>query len=721
MNTFIDQLNDSQRRAVTNIEGPLLVLAGAGTGKTRVLVTRLSNILLSGQAFPSQVLAVTFTNKAALEMKERTAEMIGQSVEGLWIGTFHSIGAKILRRHADLIGFESNFTIINTDDQIRLVKQLLQMEKYGDKKADAKFYLSIINSWKDRGLFPEDIRREELVGSEYGEKALHIYKLYQERLMILSAMDFGDLLLNCLKLFKDHAHILEDYQRRFKYILVDEYQDTNVSQYLWLRLLAQKQKNICCVGDDDQSIYGWRGAEVGNILRFEKDFPGGEIVRLEQNYRSTPHILGAASGLIRRNKGRLGKELWTEKKEGDPIVVKGTWDGEAEARFVAEEVESLQRQGRSLSEAAILLRAGFQTREFEEVFLSMGIPYRIIGGVRFYERQEIRDALAYLRLVFLPTDDLAFERIVNVPRRGIGQATLQKIHIVARDRGICLTEATMLLMDTDEIKGKTRAALLSFFESIKIWRDAAKTLAPQDLAKQILEESGYTDMWRKDKSVEASGRLENLKEFVNALSEFADLESFLEHVSLVMENAATIEDEYVTLMTIHSAKGLEFPYVFLAGWEDGIFPSQKTLLEGSADRLEEERRLAYVAITRAKEQLYITFAANRRLHGQWQNNVPSRFISELPKEHIMLMQNDFQKRNLHIRPNFGGGPKRALHMRQSGRTGIPSSSSGFKLKDRVFHAKFGYGNVIAVSAEQLIIDFEDAGHKRVLESFLKKA
>lgn len=709
MINHLTALNAEQRKAVENIDGPLLVLAGAGTGKTRVLIARLVNILQQQKAHASQILAVTFTNKAALEMKERTAALLGRSLEGLWLGTFHSISVRILRRHAEVLGFTPNFTILDTDDQERVIKQLLQMEGLDDKKQTSKALGHIISGWKDRGLTPDKVTTEYLSWDK-SHQALHIYKLYQARLKMINAMDFGDLLLYCLVLFMENPEVLKLYSDRFKYILVDEYQDTNVAQYLWLRLLAQGSQNICCVGDDDQSIYGWRGAEVGNILRFEKDFPGAQTVRLEQNYRSAPAILAAASQLISNNKTRLGKTLWTERDSGDPVFIKGVWDSLEEARWVGNEIENLQRKGTSLSEMAILVRAGFQTREFEETFMSMAIPYRIIGGLRFYERQEIRDALAYLRLTAQPKDDLAFERVINVPRRGIGKSTLQKMHMVARSTHQSLFEVACSLVETDEVRDKTRTALKKFIADILRWNALVAHTAPAELTKIILDESGYTWMWKQEKSADAEGRLENLKELVTALAEFPSLAEFLEHVSLVMENTENASEKSVTLMTMHAAKGLEFLAVFLTGWEEGIFPSQRTLLDGTEKELEEERRLAYVALTRAKKNVYITFASNRRVHGQWQHNLPSRFIHELPPEHVCFLDKSVLSQSA-VKSSPSIQVKETFQIyQQQGR---------YKRGDRVFHLKFGYGTVQDVEYDRLTINFDHSGVKKVLESFIQ--
>ncbi|MBI2707133.1 MAG: UvrD-helicase domain-containing protein [Proteobacteria bacterium] len=701
-------LNPAQRQAVETTEGPLLVLAGAGTGKTRVLTTRLAAILLSRKAWPSQVLAVTFTNKAAHEMRERVAHLIGGPAEGLWLGTFHSICVRILRRHAELLGLQSSFTILDTDDQLRLIKQIIKAEEIDEKKFAPRVLASCISRWKDRALPPAKVTTP---ASDLEKIALHVYRFYQDRLKVLNAVDFGDLILLCLKLFTDHSDVLAQYTTQFQYILVDEYQDTNVAQYLWLRLLAQGTGNICCVGDDDQSIYGWRGAEVGNILRFEKDFPGATIIRLEQNYRSNAHILGAASSLIAQNAGRFGKTLWTDADGGEKVHVQGVWDGEEEARLIGDKVEDLQRKGQSLNQMAILVRAGFQTREFEERFLTLGIPYRVIGGLRFYERLEIRDALAYMRIVVQPNDSLAFERIMNTPKRGIGTSTLQTLHQYARYEEVSLPEATLRLMETDELRGKAKTALQGLFYDIGRWRQQMTVLPPGDLARIILDESGYTGMWQADRSPEAPGRLENLKEFVNALEEFESLPAFLDHVSLVMENITNTSAEMVSIMTLHSAKGLEFNTVFLTGWEEGLFPHQRALGETGEAGLEEERRLAYVGLTRARERAIITFAANRRIHNQWQSSVPSRFIEELPLDHT----NHF---------TIGGRTQSFLRAPTPKLPTPPSRPSGekkFHVKQRVFHLKFGYGCIVGIEGDKLEINFDHTGRKMVMKSFVESA
>jgi len=719
---YLENLNESQREAVESLDGPVLVLAGAGTGKTRVLTTRLAHILMQGRASPWEMLAVTFTNKAAREMQSRVGGLLGREVEGWWIGTFHALGARILRRHAEAAGLKPNFTILDQDDQVRLVKQFAQAHDIDEKRWPPRVIAGVIQRWKDRGLMPDAVTDTE--GSEAADgKAVDIYKEYQERLQTLNAADFGDLLLLCLEVFKAFPDILETYQKKFRYILVDEYQDTNVAQYLWLRMLAQGHRNLCCVGDDDQSIYSWRGAEVGNILRFETDFPGADIVRLERNYRSTPHILAAASGLIAHNEGRLGKTLWTDLNEGEKIRIRGVWDGVEEARVVGDEIEALQSKGESLNEMSVLVRAGFQTREFEERLMTLGIPYRVIGGPRFYERMEIRDAIAYLRVIVQPDDDLAFERIVNVPKRGLGDATMQTVHLYARAEGISLTAAVRRLVETDELKPRPRTTLTELLADFDRWRDLARSMEHTELMRQVLDQSGYVVMWKMHKSPEAPGRLENLKELVTAMEEFENLQGFLEHVSLVMENEERTAEAKVTLMTLHGAKGLEFENVFLPGWEEGLFPHQRALDEGGVSALEEERRLAYVGITRARRRAFISFAANRRVYGNWQSAIPSRFIDELPTENV----DSVVEKGLYTGAS-GGERQRLQPYRQPVQNARPSwqfpeqgeDKSSFQTGQRIFHQKFGYGAIIAIDGDKLEIAFEKAGTKKVMASFVSE-
>ncbi len=746
---YLHGLNAPQREAVLTTEGPVLMLAGAGTGKTAALTARLAHIIATRRAWPSEILAVTFTNKAAREMRERMGRMIGDDVEGMpWLGTFHSVAAKMLRRHSELVGLQSNFVILDTDDQLRVLKQLIQAEGLDDKRWPAKQLAALIDRWKNRGLTPSDLDAVESEAFADG-KGQHFYALYQARLKTLNACDFGDLLLHMLVILRTHRDVLEYYQQRFKYIMVDEYQDTNASQYLWLRLLAQSRKNICCVGDDDQSIYSWRGAEVANILRFEKDFPGAAVIKLEQNYRSTPQILAAASALISQNSGRLGKTLWTELDAGEKVQINGVWDGPEEARRIGEELDSLQRQGIGLDRTAILVRAQFQTREFEERFMATGLPYRIIGGFRFYERAEIRDAMAYLRLVHSASDDLAFERIINVPKRGLGDKALSRIHQYARAQRLSLFSAASQLVETDELTPQARRQLAAFVAMVRGWRDQTAALNHAELTQIILEDSGYTAMLQADRSADNAGRLENLSELVRAMEEYESLDAFLEHVSLVMDRDNQDHQENVTIMTIHASKGLEFDYVYLAGWEEGVFPSQRALDEGGIASLEEERRLAYVAITRARKRASIFHAANRRIYGQWTSSIPSRFIAEIPPEHVEA-ENSVGGSANHWSTRWGADSDPFAHV--AGRQGqergpawqramaqpttitrapapSKSGSAGFASKarsdlaigQRVFHEKFGYGSIVDMDGNKLDVEFEKTGSKRVLDSFVKIA
>ncbi|MGR3804271.1 ATP-dependent helicase [Marinibacterium profundimaris] len=774
---YLDGLNPAQREAVETLNGPVLMLAGAGTGKTKALTARIVHLLTTGSARPNEILAVTFTNKAAREMKNRVGGMLGQAIEGVpWLGTFHSICVKLLRRHAELAGLKSNFTILDTDDQLRLLKQLVSAAGIDDKRWPARQLANIIDGWKNRALTPGKVPAAD--AGAYNHKGVGLYAQYQERLRELNAVDFGDLLLHMVTIFQDHPDVLQQYQRWFRYILVDEYQDTNVAQYLWLRLLASGHRNICCVGDDDQSIYGWRGAEVGNILRFEKDFPGAHVVRLEQNYRSTPHILAAASGVIDANEGRLGKTLWTEAQEGEKVRLIGHWDGEEEARWIGEEVESMQRGTRGmrpfgLDEMAILVRASHQMRAFEDRFLTIGLPYRVIGGPRFYERMEIRDAMAYFRLVVSPDDDLAFERIVNTPKRGLGDKAQQTIQMTARSNGVSLVEGAAIAVESGLIKGKGGNQLRHLVESLGRWHEMMRgpiraagddedaviddgaevprggpRVSHIELAEMILDESGYTEMWQNDKTPEAPGRLENLKELVKALESFENLQGFLEHVALIMDNESDDAEQKISIMTLHAAKGLEFPAVFLPGWEDGLFPSQRSMDESGLKGLEEERRLAYVGITRAEEVCTISFAANRRVFGQWQSALPSRFVDELPASHVdVLTPPGLYGGGFGAASGAAPGPSEGLEAKAAGanvynspgwkrlqaRAGQRGMSqpketrntvidldavSSFTMGERVFHQKFGYGAIVGIEGDKLEIDFEKAGVKKVVARFV---
>ncbi len=764
---YLNDLNPAQREAVERLDGPVLMLAGAGTGKTKALTARITHLLRTHRARENEILAVTFTNKAAREMKERVGRMLGRPAEGMpWLGTFHAICVKLLRRHAELVGLKSNFTILDTDDQKRLLKQLTQAANIDDKRWPARMLAGIIDDWKNRALTPDKVPAAD--AGAYNHKGIELYAQYQTRLRELNAVDFGDLLLHMVTIFQTHPDVLEQYQRWFRYILVDEYQDTNVAQYLWLRLLAGGHKNICCVGDDDQSIYGWRGAEVGNILRFEKDFPGAFVVRLEQNYRSTPHILAAASNVIRGNESRLGKELWTDREEGEKVRLIGHWDGEEEARWIGEEIDAMQGGTRgvrpmNLDEMAILVRASHQMRAFEDRFLTIGLPYKVIGGPRFYERMEIRDAMAYFRLVVSPEDDLAFERIVNTPKRGLGDKAQQTIQVVARENGVSLVEGARMVVEQKLIGARGVKALRELIDGLARWN--AMTRGPRievdddtviddgvspirygapehthiELAQIVLDESGYTAHWQNEKTPEAPGRLENLKELVNQLDNFENLQGFLEHVSLVMDNEQDGDGAKVSIMTLHAAKGLEFPAVFLPGWEDGLFPSQRSMDEQGLKGLEEERRLAYVGITRAEEVCTISFAANRRVFGQWQNSMPSRFIDELPEDHVEVLtppglygggqtttsiETRAAEANVYNSPGWKRmqarqGQYGMSQPRESRNTVIDATAvASFTLGERVFHQKFGYGAVIGIEGDKVEVDFDKAGTKKVVSRFL---
>ncbi|MFO7479059.1 MAG: UvrD-helicase domain-containing protein [Methyloceanibacter sp.] len=744
---YLEALNPEQREAVETLEGPLLVLAGAGTGKTRVLTIRIAHILNQGRARPGQILAVTFTNKAARQMKHRVGELIGGAVEGMpWLGTFHAIGVKILRRHAELVDLKPSFTVLDTDDQIRLIKQLLEAENIDAKRWPARHLAAMIDGWKNRGLMPKRVPEGESFAFANG-RARALYELYQRRLKELNAADFGDLLLENLRLFQEHPDVLAKYQERFLYMLVDEYQDSNVAQYLWLRLLAQGSGNVCCVGDDDQSIYGWRGAEVDNILRFESDFPGAKIIRLERNYRSTGHILGAASGLIAHNQGRLGKTLRTDGALGDKVEVEVCWDDEEEARVIGEDIEQLQRQRHGLSQIAILVRASFQMRAFEDRFITLGLPYRVVGGPRFYERQEIKDATAYFEVTLNPANDLKFERIVNVPRRGLGESSVKALHQLARAQGVPLFQAARLIAETEELKPKPRKALSDFIAAFDRWRSLIETMRHTELAELILDESGYTGMWQAERSPQAQSKLENLKELIRFMDEFDTLAGFLEHVSLVMDAQTEEGADRVNLMTLHSAKGLEFDTVFLPGWDEGLLPHQRSLDESGRAGLEEERRLAHVGLTRARKHAKITFAQNRRTRGTWQTALPSRFIDELPADHVEVSEEKLARgygpSRFETAENlFAGGFYETPGWRRARANRTPGTASprgrepltiegtliaastaegaGLEIGQRVFHQKFGYGRVAQIDGNKLTVDFDKAGQKKVVDSFVER-
>ncbi len=750
---YAARLNPPQREAVLTTEGPVLMLAGAGTGKTAALTSRLAHLVATGRAWPSQILCVTFTNKAAREMRERVSQHLGDVAEGMqWLGTFHSICAKMLRRHAELVGLQSNYTIIDPDDQLRLLKQLIVQNDLDEKRWPARQLAGLIDRWKNRGLNPGDLDAVENESYANG-RGQQFYQMYQDRMKALNACDFGDLMLHMLNIFRQHRDVLESYQQRYKYILVDEYQDTNAVQYLWLRLLAQSHKNICVVGDDDQSIYSWRGAEVANILRFEKDFPGAKVVKLEQNYRSTPDILAAASGLIQSNSERHEKTLWTEAAGGEKVKIIGVWDAPEEARRVGEAIERLEHEGAALDQVAILVRAQYQTREFEDRFIQIGINYRIIGGFRFYERAEIRDALAYLRVIAQPQDDLAFERIYNQPKRGLGAKTLEKMHAHARSTGLPLAAASLQLADSDELPKRAAGTIGALMRQFLHWREQAELVTLSDLLRMVLEETGYQDMLQNENTAESAGRLENLSELARAMEGYETLGDYLEHVALVMDNDRADEGEKVTIMTMHGAKGLEFDHVFLPGWEEGVFPSQRSLDEGGLASLEEERRLAYVGITRARRHCTILHAANRRIYGQWTSSIPSRFIEELPDEHLdqettmaggaslwranWSEQDDPFAHVSQVRPERtqtrGPGWQRAIatgydtkqarigESKRSAASFAAKSRSDISVGQRVFHDKFGYGVVLDQEGNKLEIEFDKSGTKRVIDSFVQLA
>jgi len=730
------KLNEVQKEAVLHDNGPLLVLAGAGTGKTGVLTTRLARILMENMALPGEILSVTFTNKAANEMKIRVGNLIGDMVTGLkWLGTFHSIGAQILRQYPEKVGLKNGFIILDTDDQLRLLKQIIKEENIDDKKWSAKGLLSLIDKWKNKGLGPNQISSDD--GDYFANgKGKILYKKYQEQLKFFNAADFGDLILECIRLFNENPDILESFQNRFKYMLVDEYQDTNTSQYTLLKLLSGKWKNICCVGDDDQSIYSWRGAEVTNILKFEKDFLDSKIIRLEQNYRSTGNILAAASKLIETNESRFGKTLWTSSNGGEKVSVTSTWDGEEEARIITDEIEQQSLNKKNLDEVAILVRASFQMREFEDRFVSIGLPYKVIGGPRFYERKEIRDANAYFRLAIQPNDSLALERILNVPKRGIGETTLKKIKDYAKNNNISTIDSIRDLIKTSEIKPKTKISLGHFIELTERWNDLISERNHYEMAEIILEDSGYLEMLRNDDTITAAGRLDNIKELFRSIEPFESLNAYLEHISLVMEIDKNPEGNKVSLMTLHAAKGLEFDYVFLPGWEEGVFPNQRSLDEGGVKSLEEERRLAYVGITRAKIKSSIFYAANRKMHNQWLSSIPSRFVNELPEDNIEInlshfsgnkgnftdiKEDDIFDQSDYSTPGWERAKIQSLsNKRAQEEEKIISidSNSKFSPGTLVMHKKFGKGKIETVDGKKLTIDFGGNGIRKVMENFV---
>ena len=800
---YLDSLNKQQRHAVETTEGPLLVLAGAGTGKTRVLTVRLAHIIRQEKACPSQILAVTFTNKAANEMRQRIIGIIGPQGEQMyWLGTFHRIGVRILRRHGEMCGLRRDFTILDQGDQISLLKRLLRERNIDAKRCPPRMLAGIMDGWKNRGLAPEEVPEAEARACD--NMGIALYREYQRHLRENNAVDFGDLLLEPLRLFQTHPHILAEYEERFRYILVDEYQDTNIVQYLWLRLLAQKRRNLCCVGDDDQSIYSWRGAQIGNILNFNEDFPEAPVIRLERNYRSTGHILNAASKLISANGARLGKNLWTPVGEGEKLHVRAVTDSREEARCIVGDILGRQRTGKKLDDFAVLVRIGAQMRELEECFLDASIPYRVVGGLRFFERAEVRDINAYMRLIVHSDDDLAFERIVNRPRRGVGAGTLNALRSMARKRGISLLQAARLGDEAGSLALRARKGLLNFVEMLDRWRKALEDAPPATLMRRAMEESGYRQMLRESPEADAPGRLENLDELLRSVEPFETLEEYLEHVALLLDIDHSTEAGKVVLSTLHGAKGLEFDTVFLPGWEEGLFPHQRSLdedaLRGGRERLEEERRLAYVGITRAQRFACISFTVNRSMYGSWQNAAPSRFLRELPADavtmdtapggkrsgygaehlsaHIAQQQSEqqegeYEEDAIGEEVFFGGGSEygdggfgndgygehggEGAAMRPAGNiarrrdglvstewkrnsplpqtpadimrslaagaagAGTKQSSPRFRVGERVFHPKFGYGRVREMSGESASIDFEKTGAKVIIATFLEPA
>ncbi|MBO6492792.1 MAG: UvrD-helicase domain-containing protein [Pelagibacteraceae bacterium] len=630
---YLKNLNENQRKSVINLDGPCLIVAGAGSGKTRVLTTRVAHIIKERKAWPNQILCVTFTNKAAQEMQVRVSKLLYKQATAIpWLGTFHSISAKILRKHAAAVNLNSNFTIIDRDDQLRLIKNICKAENINIKKLSPQFAIVTIDKWKNKGLYPKNVitKKKDI----WEKEILNIYKIYQEKILALNACDFGDLILHCVSIFENEQDILDIYSNNFKYILVDEYQDTNFIQSKWLNLLAKQHNNICCVGDDDQSIYSWRGAEIKNFLNFDQLYKNSKKIKLEQNYRSTQNILSTASELISKNQGRIGKNLWTKGEEGEFVKLNCYKNGKDEAINISDIIEKKLKKKFSYNNTAILVRAIFQTREFEERFLKIGIGYRIIGGTKFYERSEIKDSVAYLRIIFQKKDDLAFERIVNTPKRSVGDATMKQISEYARKHGLCLEDASLKMIETNKIKPKAKIGLLRILALMTKWRKDLSTKKHVEVMQIILDESGYSEMLKNKKDIESEGRLENIKELLRGLREFENLESFLEHVALATSIDEDWKGEKINLMTMHAAKGLEFDVVFLPGWEEGLFPHQKSLEEKGDAALEEERRLAYVGITRAKKQAYISFSMNRFYQGEWIENLVSRFVEELPKENI---------------------------------------------------------------------------------------
>ena len=730
---YLNALNIQQKEAILHSEGPLLILAGAGSGKTKVLTTRVAQLIKDKKCFGNQILCVTFTNKAANEMRERVLKLTNNKSNSIpWLGTFHSISNKILRKHAEAVGLKPSFTILDTLDQLKLIKNILAAENIDIKKNPPKLIAYLIDHWKNKALLPANVK---INSSDYSKiNALKIYKIYQERLRLMNCVDFGDLILHCVTIFKNFKEIQESFKKNFKYILVDEYQDTNYVQNLWLNLITNDSKNICVVGDDDQSIYSWRGAEVKNILEFEKNFTNTKIVKLEQNYRSTKNIINTASSLISNNDDRLGKKIWSDLKDGDKVRVNSFSDGRDEATGISDIIEKELIKYFSLNDIAILVRAAFQTREFEERFIKIGLPYRVIGGMKFYERAEIKDALCYLRLIQQKNDDLAFERIINNPKRSIGDSTLKKLHDLSRTRNKNLFETADEILNEDELKPKTKESLKQFIKLVKTWTKLSEQLDHVQLLERVLDESGYTQMLINEKSPEAEARLENLKELRASMKNYSNLVEFLENISLQTSIDEEWEGEKINLMTIHAAKGLEFNCIFLPGWEEGLFPHQKSIEEKGDQAVQEERRLAYVALTRAKQRLFISFANNRKYYGNnnsndWMPSMPSRFIDELDKQYLEINETakdndqdfEFSQDFNFMEGKKSPGWKRYLQEKEKIKTiNYTNNLTNFKIGQGVEHETFGKGKVIHIDGNKLLINFKDSGEKKVIDKYLKQ-
>ncbi len=706
---WMDSLNEIQQQAVDHVSGACLILAGAGTGKTRTLVSRFANIVYQKKATADEILCVTFTNKAANEMKYKIANLTACNNYAMWVGTFHSLCLKILRNYPELVGLKPNFTILDASDQKRLLKDVLVDLDIDVKTWSEKELIEHISRLKDRAIMPNLASQKEFTSIADG-KLIDAYFNYQARLKFLNAVDFGDLIMLCIELFKDNSSVLKKYTTLFRYILVDEYQDTNVAQYKWLKLLtsANAEPNICCVGDDDQSIYGWRGAEIGNILNFEKDFKAAKIIKLEQNYRSTGHILACAARIISHNQSRFDKTIFTASKDGEKVSLVSLKDGYSEARFVAKIIEAARKNGQSLSQIAILVRSSFQTREFEEKLFTAAIPYKVIGGARFYEREEIRDAVAFLRVIHKQSDDMAFERIINKPARGVGKATIAKLKLVSRAQSIFMFEAAEMILKTDELATRAKNALGDAMGLLSTFIDFSKDNNYIETLKMALDKSGYIKHWADSNDIKAPSKVENLSELLNALKQFENTSEFLEHIALAMEGIDDGQSDMLSIMTIHASKGLEFDWVFLPGWEDRIFPNDRALEQGGSKALEEERRLAYVGITRAKKKCYILFVKNRFVHGNWIECTPSIFINEISGANTNIV--NLNSNSLHI-PNFNNSQRTLA---------LSKTKSKFSKAERCFHQKFGMGTVEAVSDDYLVINFDSAKIKKVMSSFVEK-